>query len=253
MTDHIYLDHKIYEELEGSASFVDMLFLSVASRLPTANEVQFLNHFSVAVSFADPRIWPLKVTKIIASYGNFGAGVASGLLCVQDAIIGPWSWLPTAKLLCEIESNLAQGHSLEPVLSSIFSSRGRVPGFGVKGREVDERGLAIRRGVNLLGRDKMSYWKLANKVERELDQLGYKIKPNVAFHGAAALLDLRLEPESVAELAVGLFSHMFIAHASESVATPSAQLRQLPEKYIAFDGHSPRVSPRKSLVASARE
>jgi hypothetical protein len=63
-------------DLLGDETLTGLVALAVGARRLPAAEREVLDDIAVAMTLADPRIWPLKMTRLVASYGGGLAGMA---------------------------------------------------------------------------------------------------------------------------------------------------------------------------------
>jgi len=87
--EHRYFGHAVFAELRGRESFVGLTALSVLGRRLSADVCALLDEAAVCLTLADPRIWPLKLTRVVAAYGQAIPAAAAGLLIQEGARIGP--------------------------------------------------------------------------------------------------------------------------------------------------------------------
>lgn len=241
--EHQYFGYRVFGELLGSESLTGLTALSVLGRRLDGDALALLDDAAVALTLADPRIWPLKLSRTLASYGGSIAGAAGGLVVQGDSRIGPWTVQKAAELLAAWHARLCGGHETpEAVVRDYLRSHRFVWGFGTPFRPKDERLVAFERRVEVRGRDQLGFWKLFRSAS-EVVQLLRATPPNMGMGVAAALLDLGVRPSETGTLATALMFHMFVANAMEGASAPSDTLRQLPDGSISYKGRAPRSSP----------
>ena len=252
--EHRYFGYRVFAELTGRESLAGLMALSiVGTRLP-ADGVALLDDAAAALTLADPRIWPLKLTRVIGSYGHMVPALSAGLLMEDEARIGPWAFLEAAKVLLELHAALGEGASAERTREVVAGYLGRhrfVWGFGTPFRSRDERLVAFRPCVERRGRAHLPYWKTMNAVADAV-RSACKAESNIGVALAAVLLDLGLNPDQIGALVVSLMQHMFFAHAVDGVSAKNTVLREIPAAYVKYEGVPPRVSPR-ALAAAATQ
>ena len=69
----------VHRELLGRTSLAQALLLSVTGQDVDAETAEILTDFSVAATVADPRIWPLRMARHGAAYGNVLGGLSAGM------------------------------------------------------------------------------------------------------------------------------------------------------------------------------
>jgi hypothetical protein len=251
--DHRYFGYSVFEELAGSESMTGIAALSVLGRRLPKECCEVLDDIVCASTLADPRIWPLKMTRLIAAYGGIMPAAAAGLLVQEGARIGPWTLGASAQVLCELYSEVA-GHEQDPdcVMSTVeryLRGRGMIAGFGTPYRHVDERLRAFQERMKARGRNQLPYWRAMEAITHAARQLR-RSEPNISIAVAAALLDMGVSTTEVAPLVTSLCHHMFFANAVEGAQQAPAVLRQLPAEHVCYVGRPPRVSPRSTQRVS---
>ncbi|HSU41886.1 MAG TPA: hypothetical protein VLJ38_20040, partial [Polyangiaceae bacterium] len=107
------------------------------------------------MTLADPRIWPLKLTRVVGSYGGFLAALSAGTLAENEARIGPWACVDASKVLCALHAELDGRQDdlsyVREVLAAYRKKHRFVWGFGTPYRGRDERVIAFRRCMERRG------------------------------------------------------------------------------------------------------
>jgi hypothetical protein len=241
----------VFDELAGKESFTGLLALSILGRRLSPEHSAILDDVAGVVTLADPRIRPLKLTRLVASYGATIPAVAAGLLMEEGARIGPMTTVPAARALRDFHEAL-EGGPPEPELVArlvgrYLESHRFVWGFGTPFRSSDERLVAFRECMRLRGRDTLPYWQTMEAVAIAV-QRARNAEPNIGIALAAAMLDMDFSPEQIGALVAALMQHMFFGHAFEEAQDPSAVLAHLPDAAVEYVGREPRMSP--SMMAS---
>jgi len=250
--EHRYFGQRVFEQLAGQESLSSLTALSVLGRRLSPDECAVLDDAAACLTLADPRIWPLKLTRVIAAHGGTTAAAAAGLLIEEEARIGPWACAKSGQLLLEInprgETELAPGH-VEAVLRSRLEHQRFVWGFGTPFRKRDERLVAFWKCLERRGRRKLPYVGTVDAIARFVTPTCHA-EPNMSIAVAAVFLDLGVRLHEIGPLATALMQHMFLAHAVEGARQAPELLRRLPERCIRYTGQEARTSPR-ALVARA--
>ena len=250
--EHRYFGNAVFEELRGRESLAGLTALSILGRRLSPEACALLEEAAVCLTLADPRIWPLKLTRVIASYGHAVPAAAAGLLIQEEARIGPWTVLKAAEGLVALKSQIGalgdDASQMRRVLLSYVRGQRFVWGFGTPFRKRDERLLAFRDSVERRGFDGLPYFRIFDALAREVSA-ERRASPNIAAALAAVLLDQGLSAREIGPLAVALTQHMFFAHAVEGAAQAPALLRQLPREFVQYIGPKARQSPRAQLAA----
>jgi hypothetical protein len=242
-----FIGHRVFEELAGHESWTGMFALSIFGRRLEPELCGVLDDAAGVLTLADPRIWPLKLTRVVGSYGGMLAALSAGVLAENEARIGPWACVDASKVLCQLHAEL-DGHQDDPVrvrevLAAYRKEHRFVWGFGTPYRGKDERVIAFRKCMESRGRHRLPYYRTMEAVALAMKE-ATNAEPNIGGVLSSALLDMGLAPPDVAAMVTALVSHCFFAHAIESSAAPNLTLRELPLEYVSYCGREPRVSPR---------
>lgn len=245
--EHRYFGHRVFEQLAGHESLTGLTVLSVLGRRLSSDDCGVVDDAACTLTLADPRIWPLKLTRLIAAYGSTLPAAAAGLLSEEDARIGPWTTAKGAELLLAFDAAIGtrvdEPETVGAIVKAYLDEHRFVWGFGTPFRGKDERLVAFRECIRQRERQELRFWRLMDAVSAVVcEQRG--TEPNMGIAIAAAFLDLGLTPHQVGSLTSALMQHMFLAHAVEGSAQGAA-LRQLPTGYVEFVGQAPRSSPRE--------
>jgi len=251
--DHRYFGQRVFEELAGRESLTSLTVLSVLGRRLSAEQCALLDDLAVCLTLADPRIWPLKLTRVIAAHGGMTAAAAAGLLIEQDARIGPWCAAKAAEVLVELHLKLVgtgfDAEAVGAVVREYLDEHAFVWGFGTPFRKRDERLVAFRSCLERRGRRRLPFMRtfdaIASVVTRERHA-----EPNIAMAMAATFLDLGLHVHEVGPLSTVLTQHMFFAHAIEGARQAPEVLQRLPDRCIEYSGRDARETPRARQVGA---
>jgi hypothetical protein len=206
----------------------------------------------VITAVADPRIWPLKITRLVGSYGRTLPAFAAGHVSVEGLTIGMWQSGATAALLLRLAtaSGGVDEGSFAGVARSLLEEHKRLPGYGVYFRQSapgelqrDERVDALRHRLAVRGRTELPYWTLFERFNA-IVRTERAMNPNIAAAAAAALLDMGFSPHQISALAFFTNGTTFVANAVEAAEQESECLQSLPADAIEWRGRAPRQSPR---------
>jgi hypothetical protein len=255
-TDHRYFGHAVFAELAGEETVTGLLALSVLGRRLSKEECLVLDDIATTASLADPRIWPLKLTRLVASYGCTGPAVAAGLLILEGARIGPWSTVKAAEALVELHAAIGGRYDDTDLVAKVVNlhieKHHVLWGFGTPFRDHDERLVAFRECMIRRRRDRLPYFRTMDAIIDVVRQRR-KMEPNMSIASAAAFLDLGLSVEQAGPISFALMFHMFLANGVEGRNPESEVLRELPENRIRYVGKEARVSPRRHAVSGSPE
>ncbi len=253
--DHQYWGHAVFAELAGRESLTGLLALSVVGRRLSKDCCDVLDDIACVSTLADPRIWPLKLTRLVAAYGSTMPAVAAGLLILQTARIGPWKTADAAAVLVELHDSIGGRTDDDSIVRrkvEVFLSKHRmISGFGAPFHEHDERLVALRGCMRTRERDQLPYWRTMDAVARAVLSLR-ELYPNLALGLAAAFLDMGMTTAEVGPLCTILCQHMFFANAVEGAQQSPPLLRDLPDCHISYVGRAPRISPKGNARACGR-
>lgn len=246
-TEHRYFGRAVFGELLGRETVTSLTVLSVLGRPLPEDCLGLIDDMAVSLTLADPRIWPLKLTRLLASYGGAVAALGGGLSLQEGARLGPWTGQEAAGLLVDFKARLAGQHESpervrEHVLGYLKTHR-FVWGFGTPFRDHDERLVAFRQRIELRGRHTSTYWRLFDAISAVMIE-ARGVQPNMGMGVAAACLDMGIGVTEVGPLATALMQHMFLANAMEQAGQPSSALRKLPDTHVKYVGQAPRQSAR---------
>lgn len=251
--EHSYCGHRIFEDLLGKETTSGLLWLAVGGERLSNEKCSVIDDLAVVLAVADPRIWPLKIARIAASYGGSVAGVAAGSVLLEGAQLGPWTIGEAAELLTEYAQALG-GQADEATMlhtgRSLAQRKQRLSGFGVAFREHDERLIALRGALRRRdGRDRAPWFTKMEWLARAVE-LERQLKPNVAAGVGAALLDLGLTPHQVSQLGFAIMQPTIIANAVEGSLQSRAAMRCMPCDSVVYKGPKPQLTPRAAQQRS---
>jgi hypothetical protein len=244
--EHQYYGHRVFAELAGSETYAGLMAIAVGAPRLAPEERWVLEDICAVLTVAEPRIWPNKVSRLVASYGRVIPATLAGCLCFESELIGPWTTGQTAQNLVELAHALGEDRSekaIEGAVIELLDRRKRLLGFGVPFRPKDERLVALTACIARRGRDGRLYWNLSERVWEVLRRLK-GLEPNIGSGVAAAMLDLGLSPEQIPPLTIGLNLNIFLANAFEGARQAPEVLRRLPERLVEYVGPPDRLSPR---------
>lgn len=245
--DHRLRGRALFGELLGSFGHWQLLSLAVGGPDLSPAQVTLLEDIALCTNLADPRVPPMKVVRLLSSYGGIMAALGGGYVAHQHALFGSWgaglasAWL--WGLAQELGSHRDRTGLVEEVLRGRLESGERPVGFGVPARREDERCEAMRRVVRTRGFDHGPYWQLAETCERVLER-EREISLNGAGAFGAACLDLGFDPDQVGMLGVAAGLPGFAGNAMEGAHQAPPELRELPPRCVDYLGPPPRPSPR---------
>jgi len=245
--EHRYCGALLFEDLAGHESYTGLLALAVTGRRVSPEVCAVLDDVSCVSTVADPRIWPFKLTRVVAEFGSTQSAIAAGNLCLEEALIGPSACRTVAELLSNLSRDVGERAgdraAVEAALLARVGREGIPPGWGVPFRDHDERLEALGVCLRRRGRTGLRYWALMERAVEALRQ-SRRLKPNITLGVSAAYLDLGFAPHEVVPLITALVQTVFVANAVEAARQAPSVLRRLPDRAIDYVGKKPRASPR---------
>ncbi len=237
----------VFEELKG-ATFTELVVLAISGRRPTPREVELIDALIVSATVADPRIWPLKIARLVSAYGSAWPGVAASYAWQADAAVGAATGASAARLLQELVAQVPEGddEGLRAFLKRRPRGRG-LPGFGVPFRPRDERLDALAERLRELGHEG-PYWSRVLEVRTISEEIG--LEPNLALGTAALFLDLGFDVTAIGHLGMVALHAAYLANAVEGAVQAPELLQHLPDAYVRYVGPAPRQSPRAHAAAA---
>lgn len=253
----------------GSAVFADLatriadptalLCLAFGMPLPNADGREVLRCACLSVTSPDARVWPLKMTRVLASYGNPYAGFFGAQLANFSDRMGPGTATHAALSLRWIAERLERetaptgeptagpaeptDEQVAAVVAEHLATRGRIAGFGVPFRKEDERLLGLLRLLSGHSSRQGRFWKLHLRVVAAMRQRD-GLEPNIVIALVALFLDLGLPAARAGMFLTSMMAQNFAAHALEASERDAAILQQLEPRFLEDQCAAPRRSPR---------
>ena len=240
-----YCGHAVGAELAGSETIAGLIAMAVTGRRLPPEERAVLDDIAVAMTVADARIWPLKMVRLVASYGSSLPAMAAANVCLEEAFVGHWTSGEAATLLSTLRAEAPEAtvEAMRGPIGRRLAAGVRLIGFGVPFRPDDERVRMMRECLTRRGREKLPHWRAleaAGGAARALRGL----EPNIGLAVAAACLDLGFTPRQIANVSVALGQTDYLANAVEGAEQRPAVLRRLPDACVQYVGRADRASPR---------
>jgi hypothetical protein len=232
--------HRVFGELLGHVTVGQMLILGATGRLLDPDDIAIVDDIVVAMSSADPRLWPFKVTRLGTTFGTAGYGVAATLVSAEGGMYGPGRLFASASWLVALDREITEAPSDE-VIAKALDRGGH--GFGVLYRTRDERYEALMRQVELRRRHELRFARLCRETVR-VARSTKNLEPHVFFAIAALGLDLGLSPHAVTTLATIVLFHDAMPNALEGALQRPVSLQRLPASVVEYRGEAARRSPR---------
>lgn len=237
-----FLGHATYDDWHArmaSSGDAVLAALGVTRLDATSREVARLA--TLCLLSPDARVWPLKLTRLLASYGDPLVGVFAGQLVTAGRIMGPNAGQYAAQCLADVAERVRDEDNDATVRRAVEAWKERVPGgklggFGVPFRDEDERRAALLRYAAGTPIAAGRYWRLHERVVRAMAPL----RPNCVITLAAMVLDIGVAPERAGAALSAFMAPVFLAHALESAEDDGARLNALPADVVDYRGPPPR-------------
>lgn len=241
------------QDLIGSVSFIEMIWLMLRGELPDPNQARLLECALVASVDHGPQAPSIAIARMATTCGiGLNSAIASAVNVLGDVHGGAGEQAST--LYREIAARLRDGVSIEQAtsqgLDQFIENNGKhIPGFGHRFHPVDPRAPRLLQMVDIFtekGVVSGEFAAIARQVEIELKKRKGKVIP-MNIDGASAVIytELGFEPE----LSRGLFclsrSVGILAHAWEQTQRHERNKGPLPKRMIwHYDGPVKRSIPR---------
>jgi hypothetical protein len=227
----------VFGELLGRASSVQMIVLGISGTLLSPDDAVLVDDVVAAMSSADPRLWPFKITRLVSAYGTAVHGVAATLVGGEGGTYGSQRLRDAARWLRELGD---RADTDDRAILDALQDGAR--GFGVLYRSRDERYDALMRQLELRHRHDRRFTQLCRRVVALARQ--QQMEPHAYLAIAAIGLDLGLSERAIAMLGLLPLFHDALANATEGAEQTPASLRELPIACVDYQGPAPRRSTR---------
>ena len=245
--ENLFFGLRVNRDIAGRLRFWSVYSVALGHRPLHEDEEALLDDAHGAQLVADPRIWPLKLARIVSSYGGVLPGFCAGMLLCEESRLGPMAMLHAARMYTALGPALPPSgdeltdEALEAALRGCGYDPRRLPGFGVPFRAEDERLVSLHRCWRERGRSELPFARLYFALVR-MQAARFGRRPNIVGGMAAAFLDMGFSPDQVALVGLGLGVAYFVANAAEGAAQRHPALLHLPA--TAYAGPAPRRSRR---------
>ncbi len=232
---------KVFAELLGHASVGQMLVLGISGKLLDAEAIAIIDDIVTAMSSADPRMWPFKLTRLGAAHGLASLGTSVSLIAAEGGMFGSNRMLASTTWLLDLHGAVGAGPIEKAAILDALDRDSR--GFGVLYRARDERFEALVRQIVRRGRAERPFTALCLRAV-EVARTERKVEPHVFLVVAAICLDLGIAPHAIASVATLLLFHDSLANAVEGAHQHPTSLQSLPRRCVDYVGVPTRTSER---------
>ncbi len=238
---------------------VGLLALAVGGRRLEPDERAMLEDLATVAVVADPRVWPLKLVRVAASYGRYLPALAAATVSFDGARVGYPIAGQAAEILVQLQHRIAGNEpideasdpAVEEECRRLFAAGARPVGFGVAFRHCDERLVMLDQCVASRARSDLSYWRLFKRLERAVRRVR-KLEPNICLGAAAVCLDIGFSPSQIGALVMALATVDLWANAFEGAEQAPKCLQKLPDDSVRYVGPPTRLSPRAISASSGK-
>lgn len=241
-TDELrFRGRRVFGELLGHSSFAQVLMLGLIGRFLEGEELATIDDIMTAMSSADPRLWPFKVTRLASAYGVGANGIGATLVASQGGIFGGNRMQSAATWLLGLHRR-ASGTALDDDAIAAEIEQG-AQAFGVLYRARDERLEALLRQIAKRGRHQLPHTRTCLDVIR-VARARLQLEAHVYLGIAALCLDLGMSTHEIGMFGLVVLFHDALANATEGAEQCPTVLRQLPVDRVDYLGRTMRDSPR---------
>lgn len=244
--DNRFCGYSIRDELAGKSGYWTTISLALGGPRLTPDQERVLDGLATAAVNADPRVWPLKVTRLLASYGSSAMGIGGSFIALGGGFVGAPAIEGAARLLtqlAEVERTGGRTAVEREVLDRIARGQ-RLMGFGVPSRERDERVVAAAGLIEQFQLDQGRHWQLMLVIEGVAVTQKETLRLNIGAASSAIFLDLGFTVTQIGTLAALMLLNNMVANATEGAEQKSPLLQEFPRDYVRYEGPPDRSSPR---------
>jgi len=229
--------HKVFADLLGKTSAMQMLVCGLTGRILDADDMLVVDDILTAMSSADPRLWPFKITRLAAAHGNPALAMGATFVASQGAIFGVNRFQQIADVLVDLTSRKLSDDELFEVLS-----KGTV-GFGILYGRYDARFDALVGQVLKRNRETRPHMSVALQAVR-IARTKLNTEAHVFVAIAALCLDMEMTPYQVGLFGMLPLFHDALPNAAEGAEQHPASMQELPSSAVKYVGRAPRESVR---------
>lgn len=251
--DNRFCGAAVFGELAGQVrEAIELLARACGLPALTAIDRDVVRMIALATASPDARVWPLKLARTLACYGNPYAGMYGAQLITRNEHIGPGVASAGAAALVWLRERAgddADDAAIDAAVGEHLATRGRIGGFGVPMRPEDERLVALRVWMTGHPAAARPAWRLHERIIPAM-RARESIEPNIAIALSALMLDLGLPPHRCGPFLSLVMNHTFAAHALEAAEQDGPWLQRLPLDAIDDRSAPPRRTPAAEAAAA---
>jgi hypothetical protein len=250
--DNRFCGRSVNRELAGRASFWQLLSIAVGHPGISTTDSDVLDALSSCCCAADPRIWPLKLGRLAAAFGDRVAGLCA-TFSGATGLYGPRTTVRCGRWIEHALGDVGPSFSSDDIRTyidkQIDAGASLSLAFGVPHREQDERVVALVDYLTIRGRLEHTAWRfLAIAAEHMLRSQQKPI--NIAAAAAATMLDIGFAPRQMELISYAVLLPAIAANMQEGGDEPSSLLQVVDPAKVRYVGRPARGSER--LQATVR-
>jgi len=241
--DYDHFGVRVFRDLAGKTSYLGLIAFAITGRKLTREDEQVLDDVAVCSHVPEPRVWPMKLTRVVGALGRAMPAFLCGSTVLDSDLLGGRVAGAAAELLLELAAAVEGSPDRKAAIEAFLDTRKRMIGFGVPVRAVDERVVALRKQLTARGLTSRRYWELGEAFWATANEKRGLVV-NIIGAVAAVCLDLGFRPDEVAPMAAMLLQPTLLSNSFEAAREPAASLLCLPTSAIRYAGPAARKSPR---------
>lgn len=216
--DHWLRGRRIFGELLGHRSFMQIAALSIAGLDISARDAEMLEQFAIACLTVDRKAWPMAATRRVAGHGGgVAAAVVAGAAMMGAPMLAGLAAADCARFLRRAALAEQEGVDVSESVRLVIARKERVMGFGRPVVGPDERSPVLREILRRFDRADGAHVALLARAEQAFFE-ARGLKTTAAAWAAAVLTDLGASPEAVHALSNHWVTLCVFAQASFSDA-----------------------------------
>lgn len=142
--DYDHFGLRVFRDLAGHTSYLGLVAFAVTGRRLSQADEAILDDLAVSSHVPEPRVWPIKLSRLGSSMGRAMPGFLCGSVALDCDLVGGRVAEHAADLLVALRAHLDYSTDDDAGIDTFLEHRDRLIGFGVPLRSVDERVVAFR-------------------------------------------------------------------------------------------------------------
>jgi hypothetical protein len=222
-----------------------MVLCGILGRILDGDDIAIVDDIVTAMSSADPRLWPFKITRLGAAYGHATFGMGTTFVASEGAIFGATRFQEIGEVLIELQRRVAEQRLSDDQLLAML--RAGIVGFRTV--YADPRFDGLVGQITKRGRHERPFMRVCLKAV-ELARTELRVEPHVFLAIVALGLDMGMTPYQIGVFSMLILFHDAVGNASEGAEQQPGVLQRLPAEVIKYVGPAPRVSVRAGRTAN---